>query len=67
MKDTSHYTSAIDLASARDKYLAEQEKDSPNVFVKFNYAKALTRDEKVGEQALGELVYSQVGLFVRPK
>ncbi|CAK4084147.1 unnamed protein product [Aphanomyces euteiches] len=48
MKDTSVGPSdlPLDLASARERYLAEQEKDTPNPSVKFVYAKALTCDEK---------------------
>ncbi|KAF0691675.1 Aste57867_17143 [Aphanomyces stellatus] len=54
MKDTaSQVNTDIDLALAREKYLAEQEKDNPNASVKFNYAKCLTRDEKKENKARG--------------
>ncbi|RHY99440.1 hypothetical protein DYB37_005939 [Aphanomyces astaci] len=54
MKDTSSAGNVVvDLATARENYLAEQEKDSPNVSVKFRYAQALTRDEKAENKTRG--------------
>ncbi|RHY31013.1 hypothetical protein DYB32_003836 [Aphanomyces invadans] len=59
MKDTaSAGNTVVDLATARENYLAEQEKDYPNVSVKFRYAQALTRDEKAENKSRG------VGLLI---
>jgi hypothetical protein len=46
MKDTNRNEVELDLDLARENYLAEQAKDYPSASVKYNYAKALTRDAK---------------------